>query len=371
MPTAKYFPSLTIRQSECEALSRLAEPTKDSIFPIVRLQAWPHPKQGEGGPVERSTDHLSAAFGVRKIGMDLALPSFDPDKVYKMQARADWAARGRIEIAALNDPTGAFRAWCDFIECDDRRVPVVQWTDNQSLLRAQVDRLASLGRGIILRFRRSRGWNLEQAAALAALPLGDVPLLMVYDYEQIKAGDDLTSIGVMIQRAILASNSLIVGGKRDYVFKASSFPSEFASIGEEYACLPIRERLLFDMLKSSPPIVAAGIQLSYGDHAAVYASDREPAFRGVPRVDYPTPGEWFYHRRREGFQKAAEYVRADARWDDTNLCWGAHRIREAATGQMEGLNAAGRWTTIRMNIHMHVQAHSVGVALTTDEPWTD
>lgn len=371
MPTARYFPSLTIRQSECEALSRLAEPTKDTLFPIVRVQAWPHPKQGEGGPVERSIDHINAAFGLRQIGVDLAQPVYDPDKVYKTQARADWASLGRSEIAALADPANGFDAWCTFIGGDNRRIPVVQWTDDANALRTQVERLASFGRGLIFRFRRSRGWNLEQAAALAGFPLGATHVLMVYDYEQIKPSDDLTSIGITIQGAILSLNSVITGGARDHVFKASSFPSEFVTSGEEYACLAIRERQLFEMLKSSPPIAAAGINLSYGDHAAVYASDREPAFRGVPRVDYPTPGDWVYHRRREGFQNAAERVRADTRWDDSNLCWGAQRIREASSGKMEGLNAAGRWTTIRMNIHMHVQAHSAGVSLSTDELWTD
>lgn len=371
MFTAKYFPSLTIRQSEAEALSRLAEPIKDSIFPIVRVQAWPHPKKGEGSPIQRSTDHMAQAYGERQIGMDLALPAPPSDKIYKRQDRADWAALGRSEVAALHDPANGYQAWCQFIRNDERRIPVVQWADDPDLLRAQVQQLAALNRGLIFRFRRSRGWNLTQAAELAGLSFDQNHLLMVYDYEQIGLRDDLTSIGVMAQSAILSSNSHFSGGSRTHVFKASSFPSEFTSTGEEYACLTIRERQLYDMLKSSPPIVAAGIDLQYGDHAAIFASDRDPAFRGVPRVDYPTPGEWIYHRRREGFHNAAVRVRQDIKWDDSNLCWGAQRIREAAEGKMEGLNAAGKWTTIRMNIHMHVQAQSAGASLTTDEPWVD
>jgi hypothetical protein len=250
-------------------------------------------------------------------------------------------------------------------------VPVVQWDENPFALRTQVQRLAALNRGLIFRFRRSLGWNLAQAAALVDIPLGNLPVLMIYDYEQIGPRDDLTSIGVATQGAILMSNTQVSGGTRTHVFKGSSFPSEFVTTGEEYACLTIRERQLFDMLRASPPLVTAGINLNYGDHAAVFASDREPAFRGVPRVDYPTPGEWIYHRRREGFHDAAFRVRGDVKWDDTNLCWGAQRIREAASGQMDGLNSPGRWTTIRMNIHMHVQAQSAGAPLTTDEPWVD
>jgi hypothetical protein len=248
---------------------------------------------------------------------------------------------------------------------------VVQWTDDAHNFRSQVLQLAALNRGLIFRFRRSQGWNLAQAASLADLPLAQNNVLMVYDYGQIGPRDDLTLIGVSTQNAILSSNEQISGGSRTHVFKASSFPSEFTSTGGEYACLTIRERQLYEMLKASPPIVAAGIELNYGDHAAIFASERLPAFRGVPRVDYPTPGEWIYHRRREGFHEAASRVRADPKWDDGNLCWGAQRIREAANGQMQGLGAPGKWTTIRMNIHMHVQAQFGGASLSTDEPWVD
>jgi hypothetical protein len=371
LSTAGYFPSLTVRLSEVEALRRLAEPIKDSMFPIVRVQAWPHPKKGEGGPIQRSIDHLAEAYGQRPIGIDLAPPLSMSEKDYKRQERADWATLGRSEIALLNDPRDGHKAWCAFIGDDEHRIPVVQWSNDVAQLRAQVQQLLALGRGLIFRFRRSSGWNLAHSAALADLPLGQTNILMIYDYEQIGQRDDLTMTGTTIQSAILSSNSHLQGGYRSYVLVASSFPSEFTSTGEEYACLTIRERQLYNMLKSSPSIVAAGIDLQYGDHASVFVADRPPAFRGVPRVDYPTPGEWIYHRRRQGFQDAAVRVRQDAKWDDSNLCWGAQRIREAAEGKMQGLNAAGRWTTIRMNIHMHVQAQLAGAPIATDEPWVD
>lgn len=371
MLTARYFPSLTIRASEAEALRRLAEPVKDAIFPIVRMQAWPHPKNGAGGPIVRSSEYISEAFGERPLGFDLAPPITPSNKVYKTQSREDWAALGRLEVAALHNPAHGFQAWCDFVENDHRRIPVIQWSNDPVALRTQVERLAGLNRGLIFRFRRSQGWNMGHVAALSGLNFGQTPILLIYDYEQIGSRADLTSIGIVIQRALLSLSAQFAGGIRTYIFKASSFPSEFTSTGEEYACLTIRERQLYEMLRASPPLIAAGIDLRYGDHAAIFASDREPAFRGVPRVDYPTPGEWIYHRRREGFHDAAVRVRGDVLWDEANLCWGAHRIREAAAGNMVGLNAAGRWTTIRMNIHMHVQAQSAGAALTTDEPWID
>lgn len=354
-----------------EALRRLAEPTKDLIFPLIRVQAWPHPKEGKGGPIERSTDHLSEAYGQRLVGFDLAAVPLPPKNELKLDSRKLWSQRRQDEMRALHDPAGGFRNWCDLVGQDARWVPVVQWGGDAATLQTQVLRLAAFGRGIILRFRRSQGWNIGEASALTGIPLADTPVLMVYDYEQIGRNDDLTAVGITVQGAVLSTNSLLNGGNRAHVFIASSFPETFKQEGEEYACMPIKERLLHQMISTSPVLMNAGVELGYGDHAAVFASDREAAFKGVPRVDYPTIGEWIYHRRREGFKDAAIKVRNDPKWDETNLCWGAQRIREAAGGNMEGLNAPGKWTTVRINIHLHVQAHSVGSPLGTDEPWTD
>lgn len=357
--------------SECEALLRLAEPIKDALFPIARIQAWPHPKQGMGGPIERSADHIHEAFGERALGFDLAKPFFDPTKIYKQAAREEWAKAGYSELAAMRNPSGGFNNWCTFIEADPRRVPVIQWSEDSEAVRRQVQRLSALGRGIILRFRRSQAWNMQEASALTSIDLSSNKVLMLYDYEQISRNDDLTTIGVPIQGTIIALNKIIHGGVRDHVLAASSWPNEYKTSGEEYARLPIKERQLFELLRNSPPLLNSNIHLAYGDHAAVYVSEKESAFKGVPRVDYPSPGEWIYHRRREGFAAAAALVRLDKKWDDSNLCWGAQRIREASVGKMHGLNAPGPWTTIRIHLHMHVQAQSAGSPLNTDEPWSD
>ena len=97
---------------------------------------------------------MAEAYGERRIGMDLALPAPPSDKIYKTQDRADWAALGRSEVAALHNPANGYEAWCSFIRSDERRIPVVQWNDNPALLKVQVQQLAALNRGLIFRFRR-------------------------------------------------------------------------------------------------------------------------------------------------------------------------------------------------------------------------
>ena len=162
----------------------------------------------------------------------------------------------------------------------------------------------NLGRGLVVRFRRTHSWNLAQAANLHGLSLESAPLLLVFDCEQIGLRDDLTSMGLSAQNAILAVNNLFPSSDRTFVLLGSSFPGEFASIDAEHAVLDIRERILFEMIRTSMPLRQAGIELRYGDHASVFAAEREPAFRGAPRVDYPTTTNWVYHRCAINFETA-------------------------------------------------------------------
>jgi len=364
LDNAAYFPCLTIRKSECDALKELAEPTKDRLFPIVRVQAWSRAKAGAGGPLKRSIDHISEAFGGRPMGLDIASPRTD--------LTTEWAAQGRAEVEALQDPQAGFEAWRAFVEGVPWAMPTAIWHNDPATMRTQVQGMISLGRGVVLRLRRSQNWNLAQLTHLVGIDFGNAPLIIVLDHEQILPNEDLTAVGVLTQNNLLSIDNILSGGSRQFVFSGSSFPSQFSVIHPEYALLNIRERQLHGMLATSLPIVQAGIDVKYGDHAAVFAADREPAFRGAPRVDYPTATHWIYHRCPSSFAVAVGRVRGDPLWDDALLCWGAQRIRTAAGGNMTGLNAQGPWVTVRLNIHMHLQAHrDEGGAVPVEEEWQD
>ncbi|MBB3938239.1 beta family protein [Aureimonas phyllosphaerae] len=359
-----YYPAISTRQSEIRALKELAEPTKDRLFPIVRLQAWSRPKAGQGGPLERSLTHIKDALGIRPFALDVQVPRQLPT--------TEWAQLGIDEQSRLFAPSGGFANWCDIVETDERLIPTVIWADNHAALRTQVSRLAALGRGLVFRFRRSQGWNLADAASLLDLALGDGPVLFMFDCEQIGARDDLTAIGLSVRGAMLAVAGMFEPENSEFMLCGSSFPSQFAEINPEHAVIDIRERVLFQMLRASPLLLQAGVVLKYGDHASVFAGEREPAFRGAPRVDYPTRSRWVYHRCAQGFSTAVARVRADSRWDETLLCWGAQRIRRAHGGDLQGLNSQSPWVAMRINIHLHLQAHhDDGGALVIEEAWVD
>lgn len=359
-----YLPCITTRESECRALSALAEPTKDLIFPLVRLQAWPREKAGAGSPVQRSVVQLLECFGGRGIGVDLASPRTDLESA--------WAMQGHAELTALKSESNGFEAWRNLVGSTDSFVPTIQWTNNLPELRREVEGLGGMGRGMIFRFRQSQGWNIAQFASLLGVDFGSGVLIFIFDVEQISRSEDLTSLGMSVQGAMLAIRQLIPNQITSFVLAGSSFPSSFSDIHPSYADLPIRERQLFDLLRLSPPILQAGIDLRYGDHASVFAADRDPAFRGAPRVDYPLNSRWVYHRNSIGYAEAVQALRNGPDWNDELLCWGAQRIRVAAGGDLTGLRAQAPWVSIRLNIHMHLQAHfSEGGSSSVDEVWID
>lgn len=357
---AKYVPALTIRNMEMRALANLAGPTKDLVFPVVSLQAWPNASK-----LERSLEKLEEAFATRPLALDLADAKAEVND--KMKAARD-------HLASLHDESDGFQNWCDLVATRANIIPVVQWSDSPLQLNGQIEKLAGLGRGLVFRFRKSKGWNLGQLGAVDFSELQHVPKLMILDYEQIGRKEDLTLAGHSVQNAALAVKSALGGLHADFTFLGSSFPSQFSDIHPTTQKLQMKERVLHSLVAASPPILAAGITLSYGDHAAVYAAPRERGYGGPPRVDYPTADSWIYHRRTkaEGFVPAATAVMAEPDWDDALLCWGAQEIRRAAAGNVTGLGALSPWTGVRIAIHMHLQAHAGGdPTAPIEEPWEE
>lgn len=361
-----YFPAIATRQAEMRALGRLAGPTKDLLLPLIKLQAWPRIKQTDAGFISRSLEELSEAFGARKVIVDLASPRYDRE--------SEAVVRGRAEITALHAPGEGFRAWVDLIRLHANFIPVAQWSVDQAILRKQVQELMALDRGLVFRLKKSQNWNLDGIDLLAGVFLSGVRVLVVVDCEQISLRDDLTLVASAAQNAILYAKSRLAAPDLHFAVMGSSFPSSFSDIHPTTAKLDIRERKIFSLLRESPPLLRQGIQLQYGDHASVYAAERAPSFRGSPRVDYPSPHRWIYHRRpaSQGFGVAAKAVIDEDDWDKALLCWGAQEIRRAAAGDLAGLNSASPWTAVRINVHLHQQAHfSAGGAPAIEEAWTD
>jgi hypothetical protein len=355
-----YIPALTTRVAEIKALGNLASPTKDLLYPLFRLQAWPNAKR-----LERSLENIVTAFPNRRAALDLALPAVDG---------GDSGIAARAHLASLHDPAAGFSTWRTFIADYSWATPVLQWSNDPSILSAEVNGLLELRRGLIVRVRKSAGWNLAQIASLHAVNFGNSPVLVVVDYEQISRGEDITLVASLLQGTLVAIRNLLPSATLSFAIIASSFPTDFSVIDPQHSKLEIRERALHVLLNGSPTLAAAGIEPIYGDHAAVYGTVKAPGFGGWPRVDYALPRHWVYHRRHKdiGFAAAAAAAVASEDWDDTNLCWGAQEIRRAAAGDCTGLGALAPWTAVRINMHLHRQAlFDMGASGSIDENWQD
>lgn len=359
-----YFPALTVREAECKALSRLAGPTKDRLFPIFRMQAWPRRRKDFATFLDRSIAEIASSFEDRSLALDLALPRTDLDSVMKVE--------GAAEIASLHQTANGHEQWTKFVSLT-KYVPVFQWSNSVENSIKQWESLAKLGRGIVLRFRRSQGWNQAAFDALPTSIFSGLDILAVFDCDQISRTEDLTLLASTAQNVILSRAGRLDGCSLSSVLMGSSFPSGFAEIDPVYSKMAIRERSLFSLLAQSPPLRAAGVDLWYGDHASVFADSKEPAFRGAPRVDLPSKQTWAYHRRKDenGYQLAAQAVMNEPEWRDDLLNWGMQEIRRAASGEMTGLNAGAPWTAIRINNHLHQQAHFHEGPGPIEEDWAD
>lgn len=329
------------------------------MFPLIRLLPMPN-----AGQLARSLERIEAAFDARPVALDLARPRPTP----KPRGVA-----ANQELARLHDPAGGFAAYASFIQPHGTITPTLQWTDDPILLAQEVEALADLGRGLVVRLRRTAGWNAAQLTHLRTINLNGVPVLVVLDHEQIGHTTDLTMAALALQNIALAARDALAGANLTFAMAASSFPCEFASIDPRTAVLPIKERSLHVLVNGSAPLKSAGISIIYGDHVSVYCDDRPEAFRGAPRVDFAGPASWTYHRRHEGFVAAAQAVAAEKVFDPALVCWGAQEIRRAASGDDKGLGSAGAWTTVRINTHMHQQAHydDGSAAGAIEEAWTD
>jgi hypothetical protein len=363
MKISSYHPALTIREAEIRALANLASGTKDAMLPIVRLQAWPRTQKDSPSLVERSLSEYAEAMGNRTACLDLALPRTEDKPMVKV---------GAAELAHFHNPANGFEAWTTLLKNWDNFIPTIQCRTSKDNFLKQIVGLAGLNRGLAIRLRRSQSWNIEALHHLSEISLAGVPIMVILDSEQIAPTENIIVTATAIQDVALAASKLIKSGNKYFVLAASSFPAEFASIHPTNAKLEIRERQLYSLLNGSPKLVEAGVELHYGDHASVYATERPAGYRGKPRVDYPMPLHWIYHRKPAGsFQDAAEAIKNDDDWNEQLLCWGSQEIRRAAAGNMDGLNAPAPWTAIRINIHLHVQAHFGYDAINLEEEWED
>lgn len=354
----RYLPILGVRPAELMALTRLPNPDKDALLPIVCLKKW-----YSSGSLTKSMAQIERAFDQRQIILDLG--------PLGNGTGAD------LEMAALRNADNAFESWRAYLQDKATCIPTLQTNgaDPDSLQR-QAALLLELGRGLVVRLPCVRE-SEAIIASLGGLDCAAQHILVIIDAGQLAPRADIPLIAVTATALVEAAVQSLGAAVLSFAVCASSWPMEFASIDRVTARIDIRERQLHSVVAQSIARAGLGHAVIYGDYASVFAGQRRQSRpTDAQRVDYPTRSRWLFHRREQadGFVSAAQAIIADEDWEPELELWGAERIRRAAEGELDGLIYQKDWTAVRINLHMHAQLHfdaGRDEFLGTDEPWRD
>lgn len=350
-----YAPFIKVRPSELDGIGHLPGPDKDRLLPVIGLRRWRGAKK-----FESVTKRLDQVLGNRPAFVYPCVPD-------KLDCDAEH------ELQRLRGSVGGYARWVEFLDANPQFWPTILSADESSEeTLAGALSLVELGRPLSFQLSRLREWQPDFLATLSRVNFRGAPVLAVLDFGQLQAGTNIPLAAATLVGLVRTCLERLPTADLAFMFAASSFPLEFASIDRESARLPIRERQLFELVSDQ---LAGEAQLVYGDYASVYAGVRGFARGGAPRVDFPTKTRWIYYRKDTGtFADAALSVVGDEAWDEDLLIWGTERIRQAAGGNLEGLGYPQAWTTVRIHLHIHQQVHFGGLAgaqYETDEVWQD
>lgn len=362
----KYSPILSLRPSEINALEELTEKDKGLIFPIILLRGWVASKK-----LENSIPRIQKAFGEQRFALDIDASFLDETK----KIAGEYTRDVFREIQALLSPTDGYNNWFEYLTRIAQAVPVLQLGDI-SQLDSQVDKLASLNRGLVVKFDITTMLHAQTVfRSLSAKNVQD--LFIVFDYGQV-------------DRDILTRAAAIIGGIQQahttlptalFAISCSSFPSAFSPYnnGEN----SIYERMLFNQVHNQLPTM----RMLYSDRGSVRSERAGGGGIPSPRIDYPLKNQWRFVRKEYADPKkpeedekielytevAQEVMNADY-WISGLHVWGTQMIELTSKGDGAGIDSPTKATAVRINLHMHQQVcydETDATLLDTEEDWID
>jgi len=329
-----YVPLLHARLAEMRALRELATSTKNVILPVIRIRPWLNAKN-----LSKAFDVIEEAFGDRAFGLDLDSTKFDPSNQKPAYQ----------EFAALFNEADGFSNYYDCVAEKVNRVPVIRRPEGVTpFLDRQLESAKELERGLVVRvFPDQLGDYIQVAAACAEKRLENVVFVVDCGWRM----DILTQAA---QCTSIVNNILDVSEDIEVVVAGSSFPNAFAGMGER-GSFQVNERLLFQNVRQN---INRGL-LVYGDWGSTRPPTDPVPMTNVPRIDTADNTIWMSWRSEAGetYEKVAERVVADPLWTGNTDLWGNYLIESTAEGLEPAIKAPAMAAAVRVNLHMHTQAH--------------
>ena len=345
-----YIPLLSLRPAEMQALEELPERDKDLLLPFFQLGPW------------TTAHHLSSALTRME-------ESYGDRPCFVTIAEPDLNGRDRPvhqQLAALRNPENGYDTWCKFIENQSNFIPAVQ-LQAPSQLNAQVTRLYSLGRGVMVSVEEAGFAGIAGLAQIiGTITGGGTGVVFLLDFGRIRDANAVEG------RALDLSNQILQRSPQSFIsISASSFPESFGThSGQE-----IYERIAFNNAASK-----TDARLIYSDRGSARA-ERQSGGGGtpLPRIDYPLRSEWKFFRSEDGedrvtaYMEQAQDVIRSSDWDANLRIWGTQMIERTALGDHSAIVSPKRSTAARINIHLHRQLfYSNPTAMyDTDDEWSD
>lgn len=336
-----YSPLVRSRRAELKGYSHLSPEIKSMILPCFVLGKWP-----------RSVDIRDA--------MAKCIEVVGEGNPFVVDTTRLAEHRGQVDdghtVHDLVNPTGAFENWRNFVDeyaVEHNIVPTVQLHNDATPrdIFQQILMLESKHRNIAFRLNAAKNKQLEITANGLGVMAAPENAVVYVDLGYITEGNLPSSE----RAAVTCINTLrSIESKVNIVLCASSFPGNVASYGERSGVIPILERRLFRRLGG--PEVAI-----YGDYSSIHPEVTQAAYGYVPRVDYPTPEDWYYFRKQadpkvDGYIASANSVTNLDEWNPDLDCWGVSEILRVSNGDADKMGSPANWIAVRVNIHLTIQA---------------
>lgn len=357
-----YLPFLSLRPAEMRALEELPNRTKDRLLPVIHLRPWVGSHR-----LENATDRIKEAYGDRPVIIAMSEP--EPPNERPVYA----------QLKVLRDDSGGFRQWFEFIQAqgNENYIPAIQYSEHVPQEEAQIARLFSLDRGLVVIIPQQYFLAIARIAQrVGERTRGGQGVCFIIDFGL--AGRDhlevamraMGYIDVVQRHAPDAAISL----------SASSFPDSFVGLSDQL----IYERRLFDTLSEHHRLI-------YSDRGSARV-ERQTGGGGrpAPRIDYPLTDQWKFYRSDvrfdlvedkeeakrlvfEGYKTQAELLMATKGriWNPDLRVWGTQMIERTAAGDTSAIGSPQKATAARINLHLQLQTFydSPDDAEDTDEDW--
>ncbi len=329
-----YVPILHQRPAEVRAYRELDSSTKNQILPFFVLRPWMNSRT-----IEKAIEVLSEAVGNRAFALDLDAGKFDPTSERPAYR----------EFSELFEEGEGFRRYFDFVSDIENALPVIRSRHGEFMhIDEQIEWLHDLARPTFVRVDVDRPANYLDLAA-RIVDFGSQNACFIFDCGWSR------SIQEKSARCTGLVNSLLgIDSEFNVVVAGSSFPEQFANLGERFD-FPINERVLFAEVRRA---VNRG-HLFYGDWGSTRPPSPPVPMRFVPRLDFAESALWRCWRSEDGedYVDVAKRITEDEAWDGNIGNWAEYMIEATAAGEEARIRAPAMASAVRINSHLHRQAN--------------